>query len=1236
MSLRTVMVVLALCAPAILAGCRSPNAEGYLCSATGQCPGGYTCGNDGRCHKGPVPDGGWGSSDARDAVDTGPDVSGEAGGTCSPDQPCEPANKCHLGRTKCSAGDVVTCEDTAQPQSAGVPCGTSMVCSGDGSCVACAAGSSCERSGQPCKVGKVSCATGSAVCMEAGNVPEGTMCGTNMVCSTGACVPCTNGAACAPANPCHTGTLSCGGGAPTCTDSGTSVSDGQTCATDKVCYQGACVDCRAGTSCQVSGKPCRSGVTSCNTGQAVCQETGNAENGTTCDTGKVCSNGSCLACEAGATCVPTNPCHKGTLTCGSGTPTCVDSATAVQNGTGCGIDKVCSNGSCVDCAANRDCVPTGTTCKAGITSCSTGVLVCQQNGNAQNGAQCGANMVCSDGSCITCAAGTACTPPAAPCHNGTLSCSAGTPTCTDAGTNRSNGTSCGTNLVCNAGSCVPCTADQACNPGGNLCQLGQTSCTTGTSTCVLTGNVPSGTSCGTNKVCNGGTCQTCTAGTSCTPPNAVCHVGSQTCDTGAPICTDSGQSARDGSSCGTNFVCSGGSCVSCVAGTTCSPANVCHTGQTTCATGIQTCSDTGSAAPNGTPCGSNLGCAFGACTCTQGTSCLPSDPCQTGTTSCSSGTSACVANGTKPDGSTCGPGKSCSKGVCDVNPGCPKDGSAAFDCPCSAAGVMRCNGAHQKLRLICSGGIWTTNGTCLSAENCDQADGTCKPIVTQCQNQTASYAFCQDDVLRTCGVDWVSTSDYTCPGTCSSGACQTPFCGDGKVETNEECDDGNSNALDGCEPRNPPVAEAACHRTKILSVSAGAVHTCGLFSGGYVRCWGANNVNQLGLGHTQFQGDRKPHQLVVYDASGNPVPAGPVNLGGLAATAVSAGYDFSCALLSDASVRCWGANDSNQLGLGNVNPQTATPAALGAVAVGGQVKQVAAGIGFACALLTTGNVRCWGVNVGGRLGTGDTADLTTKTPAQIAALYTGWISLGAQATSIGVGANAACALLSDGNIRCWGSNSSGTLGIGTNTQPSRTTVPSGYSAVLLPSGRTATALSVGNAHICARLSDATVECWGSNGLGELGVGTTFTIGLTSAMTTDGIVKGPAAGFDRIIAGLGGATCGYFANGGGVHCWGDNTKGQLGYPDLSPRGNTPQNVPSMTTPLNFGTGVSATSMSLGSGHTCAILSNGQLHCWGQNSLGQLGLGYTSPAPNDFVGGSGTTTPDAAATNVPLFP
>jgi alpha-tubulin suppressor-like RCC1 family protein len=1167
-----------------LAGCRTVDAEGYPCSTKGACPPGYTCGGDTRCHA-HVDAGTDGGTDGKKGTDGSQALDGSHSGDgkgCTAGTACPLANSCHVGRISCGDGGPA-CSDTGTFQSDGTSCGgrdgggadggTGMVCS-SGDCVACAAGAACTLSGQPCKLGQTSCGTGVPVCMQAGNVKDGMGCGSGMICSGGACVACSDGTSCVPTNPCDQGKLSCTGGAPSCVDQQTTLMDGTTCGTDQVCSAGACIACNAGGACSLPAtEPCRTGATSCNTGQPVCVENGNVTNGNTCGNGMVCDDGACVACATGSACTPTNPCHTGTLTCGAGTPTCVDSTTAVKDGTTCGTNEVCASGTCVVCTANQDCTPSNTTCKAGKTSCATGASVCMVSGNANDGSNCGTNQVCSGGSCVACAASTPCTPTTAPCHAGLLSCANGTPTCVDQLTNLQNGTVCGTNLVCNGGSCLGCVAGNPCTPNGNVCETGTTVCSSGSSVCMLTGNVAPGMGCGSNMVCNGGSCLTCSANTPCTPPNAPCHVGAQSCSSGAPVCVD----------------------------------------QNTPAT-------------NGTTCGTNLACAGGSCSCNQGTSCTPPGmPCKTGTTSCTSGASVCNASGNANDGTTCAAGMVCSTGSCVPISGCVA-GTPTLGCPCTSSGQTACNGAHQKLQLICTtvtgetGLAWETLGTCSSTQNCDQTVGACATIIPQCMGQSAGFAFCATgtiDVLQTCGTDLVSVTSQTCLGVCSTGVCQSPRCGDSKVESGEECDDGNTIPLDGCE--------STCIKSAVTKVVAGDGNSCALCRGGYVRCWGENTDGELGLGHTLPENNKSPYQST--DAAGNP---GVVNLGGVAATDISAGYGFTCALLTGGTVRCWGKNDSGQLGLNNT---TAMPTQVGAainLGSGLTAASIAAGPTYACAVLSNGSVRCWGDNSDGQLGLGN---------AQ--AVLSGTVSLGAGVTASAVtaGVDNACAIVTGGAVRCWGDNTFGEFGLGSTAIPDSTgQAPSTYGNVILKTGRTAAALSAGGTFNCARLDDGEAECWGYNALGELGIGNTQSIGDDEVPGTAGIVAVGTPPVAGIAAGEA-HTCALLGNAVGLKCWGDNAKGQLGQGDTTRRGNTGTTEPLEISAIRFPTGLTATSVSTGNSYTCALLSDGSVKCWGWNDRGQLGLGVvsgTQPSTPDYVGGASTETPDQIASVLIIAP
>jgi alpha-tubulin suppressor-like RCC1 family protein len=263
-------------------------------------------------------------------------------------------------------------------------------------------------------------------------------------------------------------------------------------------------------------------------------------------------------------------------------------------------------------------------------------------------------------------------------------------------------------------------------------------------------------------------------------------------------------------------------------------------------------------------------------------------------------------------------------------------------------------------------------------------------------------------------------------------------------------------------------------------------------------------------------------------------------------------------------------------------------------------------------------VRCWGANDSGQLGLGDptkTLVSTTQRPSQY-----GPISFASRAIAIACGGNHTCALLQGGTVQCWGVNSRGQLGLGTIAPPNDIVgdaeLPRTVAAVQL--GSTANSLAAGTNHSCARLDNGQVVCWGFNSFGQLGVGNTSNVGDNEPAFPSGQV-----GLSSVTAVFAGGldTCALLPAPGGLRCWGLNNAGQLGYPDLTNRGDTgptaPFNLPNVP--------ITVTSASTGSNFTCALLTTGEVRCWGLNSKGQLGLGTVSTNPL-FIGGDATHTPD----------
>ena len=384
-----------------------------------------------------------------------------------------------------------------------------------------------------------------------------------------------------------------------------------------------------------------------------------------------------------------------------------------------------------------------------------------------------------------------------------------------------------------------------------------------------------------------------------------------------------------------------------------------------------------------------------------------------------------------------------------------------------------------------------------------------------------------------------------------------------------------------------------------VAVAAGAQHNCLVHRIGDVYCWGADGSRQLGGG----------------------TPIGN-------AAAVIAGNTFSCALARDNALYCWGDNHFGQLAVGGSTIRL-TPAQVPGIAHAGAL---AAGGAHTCVTADDADgaraLFCWGANGSSQLGNGSSTDESSAT--RIPSLAPEGIAAGAEHT---------CAFAADGELRCWGSGSSGQLGLdpggdGVITIPAlkdlggpdggdgvfavaagswHTCVAATISASLICFGLntdgqlgtpplltnvTIKALAAGSAHSCALDSTGKLWCWGRGDEGQLGDG--LATGRATPMTVM-LGGNPATG----IAAGGAHTCAIA--GGGILCWGRNAEGQVGTPSMLPI-ILPTQVHGLPNP---------TAVAAGGRHTCAISGGGTVSCWGANDSGQLGIGSTDSTNLPFA-------------------
>lgn len=563
-----------------------------------------------------------------------------------------------------------------------------------------------------------------------------------------------------------------------------------------------------------------------------------------------------------------------------------------------------------------------------------------------------------------------------------------------------------------------------------------------------------------------------------------------------------------------------------------------------------------------------------ACTCNigysgNGTSCAAVDSCKTSNGGCDTN-ATCTSTGPGTNTCTCNTGYTGSGAICTGVGSCAVNNGGC-------AATAKCTATTVGTTCACNTGYSGNGTTCTAVNSCTTSNGGCDTNAT-CTSTGPGTNTCAcktgySGTGTTCtAVNSCATNNGGCTGgqTCTSTGpgTNTCACGTGTIACTGSC----------------PTSGVSC--IKVTQIAAGWGHACALLSTGTVECWGRNSEAQLGKGSA---GSNSPYPVVV---------AGLTN-----ATAIAAGGNHSCAL-AGSSWECWGDNNIGEIGAIGSAICDGQPCTLTPTRVVSSASALSTGYSNTCAVVS-GQVECLGDSsmavIGSTYGP-DSCSGGTNNCAQSAQSIESPLLAGV--TAVSSDNTAACAIVSGGEVVCWGEEGTGEIGPnGTSITCSGNDLCS--SPVQIPGITNAVSLAGGQWFLCALTSDHTVECWGSNEYGQLGSTETATCeGFPYACSETPSVVSNLSGVTQIAAGDDFA-CALLQN-GTVQCWGNNAYDELGNASVTGSCQGQYNTCS-SSPVSVSGVSGATAITAGGNFGCALTQSGQVLCWGFNSFDQLGNG-----------------------------